>query len=426
MLFDLTKYFLSLYYWDLAPASAVRKMQLRKFRKIFEYAARNSKFYREYYGDHGVLDLKIESFEDIKKVPLVNKSILRNHATREIMTCEIDKNINIHSTSGSTGEPFKIAYDKFVDYTSHARLAKALMACGYNPFKKGFLLSRYEPGHSFEVEEDLRKIRLVQKRLGLFRREVVSIFEPVGHIIRELEQARPFVVWSTPSVIELVALELRRTNRKLEIPLVLLMAETVTPRFISLFRERIGKNFIDLYGSMEVPSMGYGINQTDFKKIFSNTVLVEVINERYLNDDNIGDIVISNLVNFTMPFIRFDLADTVEVMKDRNSPEKKIGKLYGRFEDLIYAGDKTVIAFHHTYQLFHDFAECEQYKVVQRSSGELVLQLKVGEAYDKAEVREKAIQRWKNKYPGIPVTIEWVDHFPINKNTGKFKVIEKL
>ena len=114
MILTLAKYYLSLHYWNIASADSVRKMQLKKFRVIFEYARQNSKFYKDFYHERGVSNLKIENYEDIEKVPIINKDILRKYAIRDLMTCEIDDNLNIHSTSGSTGEPFKIAFNSLL------------------------------------------------------------------------------------------------------------------------------------------------------------------------------------------------------------------------------------------------------------------------------------------------------------------------
>lgn len=122
MIFKLLKYWLSLYYWDHVSLESVKKMQLKKFRKIFEYARENSKFYNDLYTKHGIMDLKIESYEDIEKVPIVTKAMLREYASRDIMTCDISAKINLHTTSGSSGEPFKLYFDKFTDYTSHTRV----------------------------------------------------------------------------------------------------------------------------------------------------------------------------------------------------------------------------------------------------------------------------------------------------------------
>jgi len=142
MIFNLLKYYFSTIYWDKASVDAAKRMQLKKFREVFEYARNHSKFYSELYKKHGVLDLKIQSWEDIQKVPVVNKTMMRGYTLKELMTCEMHSGINIHSTRGSTGEPFRIAYTKFEDYSSHARLTKKLMQYGYSPLKKLVLLSR--------------------------------------------------------------------------------------------------------------------------------------------------------------------------------------------------------------------------------------------------------------------------------------------
>jgi len=426
MLLKLAAYYLSLHYWSAASSASIKKMQVRKFKKLFENARRNSIFYREFYGDHGILDLKIESFDDIRRVPATNKALLKNYSIRNIMTHNMDEKTRVHSTSGSTGEPFKIAFSKFEDYSAHVRLTKALMENRYLPFKKIVLLSRYEPGHEFGIESDLKKIGWLQKKIGWFRYELISIFDPVETIIQKLEQIKPFVIWSTPSIIEIIALELKNTSRKLDIPLVLLMAENISPALLHLFRERIGKNFIDLYGCAESPSIGFGSNQSDVKKIFSNSTLVEVINKRQMGAIVIGDIIITNLINHSMPLIRYDLDDYAEVLDNDSFPARRIGKIFGRCEDVIHFGDHYILAFHQTYQLFSDFHECEQYKFVEKTPGKIVLQLKVNEKADKEKVKSMAMRRWAEKYPGYPLTIEWRKAFPMDKKTGKFKVIEKI
>lgn len=119
----------------------------------------------------------------------------------------------------------------------------------------------------------------MQKKLKLFPKEVISIFEPIDDIIKKLENIKPFIVWSTPSFIHILALELKRRNKRLEVPLCLLMAETISDFQIELFRERICLNIIDNYGCMESPSMGFSFNSNEYKEIIPNTTLVEVVNQ---------------------------------------------------------------------------------------------------------------------------------------------------
>jgi phenylacetate-CoA ligase len=425
MFLELFSYYCSLQYWGAASIDRLRPMQLHKFRDVFEYARAHSKFYRNLYKEHGILNLKINSWDDVQKVPIINKTMIRNHDIRDIMTCEIDSNINIHSTSGSTGEPLKIAYSKFEDYASHVRLTTAMMKYGYNPFKKLVLLSRYEPGHEFEVESDLKKLNLIQRLFPVFRREVISIFDPVTTIIEKLKKYNPYVLWSTPSVIHLLAMELERQKQRLEIPLIVTMAETISDDQLALFRNRICLNILDVYGCMESPSMGFSYNSVGYKNIVSDSTLAEVINPRDMNGFRVGDVIITNLINKTMPFIRYDLGDFVEVLDDRQFPNKKIGRIHGRFDDIITLDNGETLSFHQTYQLFHDFHQCKQYKFLQRKNGDVILQLIVEPGVNKDTVAVAVMDRWHAKFPGARLEIEWVDSFKIDARTGKFKVLER-
>lgn len=424
MFLKLASYYCSLLYWGTASIDKLRPMQLQRFREVFEYARAHSKFYRNLYEEHGIQNLKIISWDDVQRVPIISKTMIRDHDIRYIMTCAIDKSINIHSTSGSTGEPLKIAYSKFEDYASHVRLTTAMIRYGYNPLKKLVLLSRYEPGHEFEVESDLKNLRFIQRLFPLFRREVISIFDPVTTIIEKLKKSNPYVLWSTPSAIHLLAIELERQKQRLEIPLLVTMAETISDDQLALFRNRICRNILDVYGCMESPSMGFSYNSVGYKNIVGNSTLTEVIKPREMNGIMIGDVIITNLINKTMPFIRYDLGDFAEVLDDWQFPNKKIGRIHGRFEEIISLSNGDTLSFHQTYQLFHDFHQCKQYKFLQRKNGEVILQLIVDNDADKAAVAKAVKQRWHKKFPKADLSIEWVDHFEIDAKTGKFKVIE--
>jgi phenylacetate-coenzyme A ligase PaaK-like adenylate-forming protein len=154
--------------------------------------------------------------------------------------------------------------------------------------------------------------------------------------------------------------------------------------------------------------------------------MIEVINKRTFNEQNVGDIVVTNLINKTMPFIRFDTGDYVGILDDKRFPSVKIGTVFGRFDDILSLGDGDKLMFHQTYQMFSGFLECEQYKFIQRANGEIVLQLKIKTGADKKDVKQKALDKWNQKFNRVPLMIEFVDFFAIDSKTGKFKVIEKI
>ncbi len=69
-------------YWnplmERLPREHLRALQLRKFKKIFEWAYERSKFHRRLYQEAGLEPGDIKTYEDIQKVPRVEKSMMRS------------------------------------------------------------------------------------------------------------------------------------------------------------------------------------------------------------------------------------------------------------------------------------------------------------------------------------------------------------
>ena len=71
----------SITYWnpviETMPLEKLRQLQLVKFKAILKWAYENSKFYRNLYSGVGLEPGDIRTFDDIEKVPKVEKSMLR-------------------------------------------------------------------------------------------------------------------------------------------------------------------------------------------------------------------------------------------------------------------------------------------------------------------------------------------------------------
>jgi phenylacetate-CoA ligase len=102
-------------YWNPAletlPRENIRELQLNKFRKIFQWAYDRSQFHRRLYDQAGVAPQDIKSFEDIARVPKVEKSMMRDIQGKEpfpygdALCVPLDEVTTFHQTSGTTGQP---------------------------------------------------------------------------------------------------------------------------------------------------------------------------------------------------------------------------------------------------------------------------------------------------------------------------------
>ncbi|HQK68441.1 MAG TPA: hypothetical protein PLL94_09870 [Bacteroidales bacterium] len=400
-------------------------MQLRKFRRIFEHAREYSKFYRKFYSDNGVLDLKIRNWDDIDKIPVVNKTILKKYSTEEIMTCKMDNSIRIHMTSGSTGEPFAIAFNKYESFTAHIRVFHALTRAGYKITDRIVMVTRYNEGDKFKIEKDISLISKVQNRLNLFQREIISIYEPVDDIILKLSKTKAKILWSTPSIMQIVANRLKEKGIRFSFPLVFLFSENISLIQKDIYSEYLGNKIVNLYGSMESPSLGYDIGFIGRFAIFPNSNLFQFRSiSNNVSNDKTGNVVITNLINRTMPIIRYDLNDIAEIDEHPDFGHKYIKGIIGRQEDIIKLSNDKDLAHLHVYGMFRDFSECQMFKFVQRRDKTVILQLKICSDQDRSVVSTLALERWRKHFAEIPLIIEFVNDFEINPQTGKFKNME--
>ncbi|MCX7735843.1 MAG: hypothetical protein N2319_03930 [Candidatus Kapabacteria bacterium] len=415
--------------FDFYSVETIKKKQLQKFRNLFNYAKVHSKFYHNLYKEAGVYDLEINDYEDIKKIPIINKADLRKATSEKILTLkQDDPSLNIRFTSGSTGEPFKIYMKKIEEYTGHIRLTYTYFKRGYNPFKKIALLSRYEPSHKFEIEKDLSILTKLQKTFGLFRRYNLSIYDPLDKIIEQVQDIKPFLLVSTPGILTMLANKLNELNLNLNIPLVLLTSETVSDNQVKLFKNTVGRKFIDVYGCMECPSIAYEFDYNGKKKIFLNSSLME-ITEQQKDQKILYKPIITNLIHYAMPVIRYDVGDYLEepIIQDK-MPITEIGRILGRIDDTIELSNGKFLAHHHAHEMFINFIECEQWKFIKKRDENIKLQLKISKENEvnKEEIRDKALYIWKKRYPDQDLLIEFVDFFEVDKISGKFKNIENI
>jgi phenylacetate-CoA ligase len=102
-------------YWnpilETAPLEKLQGLQVKKFKRIFEWAYNNSPFYKKLYKDAGMEPGDIKSYEDIKKVPKIDKGMLRDVQSRppfpygDMLAVPLTEVTEFRQTSGTTGTP---------------------------------------------------------------------------------------------------------------------------------------------------------------------------------------------------------------------------------------------------------------------------------------------------------------------------------
>ncbi|MFH1153537.1 MAG: phenylacetate--CoA ligase family protein [Pseudomonadota bacterium] len=136
-------------YWnpflETLPPEKLRMLQLKKFRTIFKWAYDHSKFHRSLYDKAGIKPEDIRSFDDIRRVPKVEKSMMRSIQGKEpfpygdALCVPLESVTEFRQTSGTTGQPI-YQPDTWQDWEWWAECwAYILWAQGYRPKDRVFL-----------------------------------------------------------------------------------------------------------------------------------------------------------------------------------------------------------------------------------------------------------------------------------------------
>ncbi len=136
-------------YWnpfiETLPQDSIRELQLKKFKRILKWVFEHSKFHRELYEQAGVQPEDIQTFDDISRVPKVEKSMMQAIQRKDpfpygdALCVPLEDVTEFRQTSGTTGQPV-YQPDTWQDWEWWSECwAYILWAQGYRPRDRVFI-----------------------------------------------------------------------------------------------------------------------------------------------------------------------------------------------------------------------------------------------------------------------------------------------
>ena len=414
MFLYLIKYYLEAKMFLLLPEKYVKRTQLRRVRKAFEWAKENSVFYNQLYKKEGIFTLEIKSFDDIKKIPIVDKGLMKEYELDELLTKTNKDDLVAVRTSGTNGVPFDVYSSKKEHFTSYVRTFLSLQ--GYNPFQKFGLIGVFEQKERIEKQTFLY---FLQQRLKLFRRKTFHVYTPHNELLQQLREQKINLLASSPSCLKALTDELERKNEFLPIKTIVVSGEKLTESAREGIKKYFGSRIINVFGCMELPSMAWTKPDGLISTYLPNSVFIEYVNPTEINGEIYGELVITNLINKTMPFVRYKVGDHVKLQDIYT----KMGPIDGRAEDVLTLrnGKKIYMV------LLYVFAKIDgisQYRFVQKKNKSIYMEVAKKDGVEQETLSAKILTIWKKHFADEPLNIEFKNDLPIISKSGKFKRLE--
>lgn len=306
-------------------AEELKQRNEKRFLEIFRRAYDKSPFYHKLYTEEGIRKEDITCLEDIKKLPVITKDMVKKHAD-EMLTVPRWQVIRAN-TSGTTGTPLKI-------YESWPSIwwTQAYTYCSRK--RDGFTYG--QPlvslrGHLNRNQTSL-KIHL-SNTLFLSSYNINS--NTVEQYYKKIVMFQPIAIEGYPSSLYSLALFLKDAELELNIPITFTSSETLLDYQRDLIEERLGTEIYDRYSMTErTIFLVESHNHAGYYEApgFS-------INE-YIDD---GEICTS-LINDAFPLIRYRSNDIMEIEEatDEN-PQIVVKRVNGKKEDYLHCKDGSRI-----------------------------------------------------------------------------------
>ncbi len=306
---------------ETMPREKLAQLQLKKFKRIFNWTYTHSKFHKGLYDAAGITPDDIRSLADVKKIPKVEKSMMRDIQCKDpfpygdALCVPLDEVSIFRQTSGTTGQPV-YQPDTWQDWEWWSECwSYILWAQGYRPSDRVFIPFGYNIFVAFWAGH------YAAEKLGC---EVVpgGVLDTQSRILK-IQELQATAMMATPTYVLNMA---DVAKNKMGIDPSSLPINKITcagepgagiPSTKKRMEDAWGAKVFDHSGATEIGAWSYEcahqpcgmhVNEAMFLVEIEDLETGEIIEE----PGRKGKMIITALDRIAQPCIRFDSKDVIE------------------------------------------------------------------------------------------------------------------
>lgn len=407
---------------DLSKSQLFEYQRLR-YKKLIEFVIQNSEFYKETLSH--ITD--VSNIENIHKIPLTNKEIIRTNINKIVV--KTDEKLNKSKTGGTTGKSLEVknfirnAQERF------AFLDDFRSRFGYELGKKTAWFS----GKSLLTNRDVNKNRF-WKTDPIYNVRYYSTFHIsdsyLKYYVENIIQFKPEYLVGFPSTM----LEIAKFGTKNgyifpsnTVKAIFPTAETITDEIRSFIEDFFKAKIYNQYASSEgAPFIFECINGNLHLELQSG--IFEVLDETNQPAKS-GRLIVTSFTNEGTPLIRYDIGDRITLEEDtkicncgNNNPLVK--EILGRINDFIYSPEVGKINLGNVSNTLKDTKGIIRFQVVQDELDTIDLLVVKDDKEFNESVERKFIQNWRDRIGNkMYINIKYVQNIPVEKS-GKYRLVK--
>lgn len=394
--------------------------QTNELSKFIKFARDNSEFYRTLYSKIDVNS--INSIEDLKKLPIVNKETIRENI-KDIITIEKGKGIENH-TGGTTGKSLIVLCTLRDNMRNMAFLDNYRERVGF--INRKMKRATFNGKH---IVPPKQKKPIFWRYNASGKQMIFSSFHiserNIGFYVKKLNEFKPQAIDGFLSSMCDIASYIERHNIKLEFQPIAIFptSEMLTDESRNLLERTFSCKVYNQYGSSEgAPVLNECSSQSLHMEMASG--IFEHVEEGK------EEILVTGFTTYGTPLIRYRIGDSMSFTKEAEKcncgiESPLVKKIEGRSNDFLYTAEGGKIHGGNISNIFKNIPNAIiRAQVVQDKIGEVTILLEIDKTNFIPEYNQKIRSEFIQKF-GVSTKLN-IEHVAdiTREKSGKFRIVK--
>jgi len=289
----------------------LEELQKDKLVRLLNHVAESVPYYKKVIAELGFKPERLAQDSYFRLLPFLTKKIIWENKKDLISSCLKNNKIFKNRTSGSTGEALYFYTDtRSLDYRK-ASVFRNKKWAGYDLGDKEVLI--------WGSAIDIGKYNLIRNRVHslVTGTRMISAYEmsqdKMDQYIRMLQSFKPRIIVSYPSILEVFAEHCQKTKNMFpSLTGIITSAEILFPHQRGLFESVFGVKVFNRYGCREFGDIAQECEYHSGMHMNTDRFYLEIIDEQGhpCPPGKQGELYITDLDNYGMPFIRYQIGDS--------------------------------------------------------------------------------------------------------------------
>ncbi len=399
----------------------LQENQNSRFLSLFEYAKKESHFYKKKYKDI----TEVTSVKDILKLPIISKEDLRKQIN-EVYTIPKSQGI-VSKTGGTTGKSLEVIFTYKDIQERFAMIENFRLQYGYKLGKRTAWFS----GKSLLTQRDIKK-HIFWKTDYWYKVRYYSTFhikkDHLKYYINDLIKFKPAYFIGFPSTMYEIAIYGLENNIIFPANIVKAIfptAESITPQSKKTIESFFKTTLYDQYASSEGAPFIFECKNNNLHLEMQSGVF-EVLDQNNLPAKE-GRLVVTSFTTYGTPLIRYDIEDSVELSDEQcscgnNNPLVK--QILGRIDDYVYSPETGKINLGNVSNTLKDIKGIVKFQVIQNDLESVNVKIVIDEKVFSSHYEKKLIKNWRDRIgKSMKIHLKKVDEIPVEKS-GKYRMVK--